>query len=1277
MLKHREIIEALSESDKLSLLTDIKMLEGEQQRELGVHRISYEYLKNRLRDSYPRASSLAHSWDTRLISEVAKDTAAELISEGNNLVITPGPKIKFTPFRQEITEDPKLAEAIAAAYAIGTRSAGCAAALSGYYIAEEDAELMDSRPSDRILNEFAISPFRRCASLSGAVGAVTDSRIPNELYRNANQTLQNAVVREGIFGKDVYAITECATAEDTVSFIRGGGICLSGSLTALTAALNKYKKIKKQVEAGEKTTVELDEECKAGKAISPEEIDVAVDRLLSLSDSVNREKKTDKSSSSNRNRLSLLATESSAVLLKNDSDVLPIRKIKHAAIIGDIAATSTALGKSLSEKFKALIEHSFGVYVGYARGYDMSSSHENSALTREAVMLCARSERVFLFLGHGYEGSKRIAKSTKSSLPSSQLALLERLRQFGHKITVILESGYSTDVGFARHFSSMITAPFGLRYDARAIFNIVTGKTNPSGRLSYTLYSSSDAMATRHRVLREKFGRKTGPFIGYRKYSSEGVFEDYPFGFGLSYSKVSYSKPTLVGKCVRITLTNRSGRPVDEVVEIYLSNLSSNIIRPALELSGFAKLHVPAHKSVTADIELKIPESFNCDREGFTKESGTYRIYVGSSSRDIHGELSVSVRGGNIPKDGAVRADYLESESNILTDNFTLEANYSLMNKTLKNVLCGIGALLIGLALGIYNIANPSGAFIGITSAVMVIAGLLFFALEMYEKNKAYKEEREIIEEANRRHFDNAESLTEFSTASMFRDEFDVTEDEDVEDELHDQSDEDDVLIHINKALDLPRLEEQLARFSAEYGVVVSEDSLKMLIAAMCSSRLVVFRGLDSGAFHSLSAMISEYFGSHSYYDILTEAPKSEDALLFGSNVSGYRTKRSTAHAIEAACTSPQTVHIAALDGVRSESVTAYLNTFVRHAANPTSRTSLVAHNEWDKEITLTLTPNLWFFINLAEDECYDAIPLNITETAAVISLTASLSEPLSDHTPTDRYTLAQLDFLTERSSEAYRIPEAHWKKIDKLEANISTVGEFRLTNKLTLALERFFAAYRALGAENNEAVDAAMSAKLIPRVVTALGNIASDDETSLSDTIAAIFGEDALPLCQAVAKDAEINRESDRLARLAEAATDTIETENVSTDNKIEPSQEASPSSDTAESESAPAPIVENTEDLPAPMLAEESEVIVEEFTTVTEEPSPTPGNSATSFSERLRAMSYAEVRRLAADSGIPAGGKKEEIIQRLLLATDNMSNVSGSIASVEATEETTEENA
>lgn len=168
----------------------------------------------------------------------------------------------------------------------------------------------------------------------------------------------------------------------------------------------------------------------------------------------------------------------------------------------------------------------------------------------------------------------------------------------------------------------------------QAAANLLTGRVNPSGKLTETWpLSYADA------VSKKTFGKRNveyreGIYVGYRHYDKADKPVHYPFGHGLSFSSFTYSDLLIDGRTIRFNITNSGAVSDSEVVQLYISPPETGLHRPRRELKGFAKVYLMPGETKTIEMELN-DRSFSVWSDGWEIPGGAYTVQSGASGRDI------------------------------------------------------------------------------------------------------------------------------------------------------------------------------------------------------------------------------------------------------------------------------------------------------------------------------------------------------------------------------------------------------------------------------------------------------------------------------------------------------------------------------------------------------------------------------------------------------------------------------------------------------------------
>ncbi|MBY8985055.1 MAG: glycoside hydrolase family 3 C-terminal domain-containing protein [Candidatus Lokiarchaeota archaeon] len=343
-------------------------------------------------------------------------------------------------------------------------------------------------------------------------------------------------------------------------------------------------------------------------------------------------------------KLALKTAKESIVLLKNEGNLLPLKKdLESIAVIGPNADTLSVLRgnyASLPSRWTTFLNGiknkvSSETEVLYTIGCPRVEKSKDGF--NEAIYIAEKSEVVIMALGISprYEGEEGSATQTEAggdrphiSLPGFQEELLKAIRKSGKPIVLILTSGSALAVNYAEeHIPAIIQAWYPGEEGGNAVADVIFGDYNPAGKLPITYYKSLDQLP---------------PFDDYRlEGRTYRYFKDeplYPFGYGLSYTKFKYSNLQIsppkvkIGEdlLINVDVENIGEIPGDEIVQLYLSKSSLDLNLPIRELQGFKKITLKKGEINTISFTLTPKNLFIVNDEGKRIiEPGIVQLSVG------------------------------------------------------------------------------------------------------------------------------------------------------------------------------------------------------------------------------------------------------------------------------------------------------------------------------------------------------------------------------------------------------------------------------------------------------------------------------------------------------------------------------------------------------------------------------------------------------------------------------------------------------------------------
>lgn len=603
----------------------------------------------------PSSASMANTFNEELLEKAGELLGVEAASQGVNMLLGPGTNMKRSPLCgrdfEYYSEDPYLAGKMAAAYIRGVQKAGLYACVKHFACNNQELRRMvsDSIVDERALREIYLTAFEIAIKEGGAKAVMSSYNKLNGLFTNENPHLLKEILRDE-WGFDGVVVTDWAGCNDRVEGVK------CGNELEMPACRYGADDVYKALEDGS-----LDE------GIVDECLDRLIEFVLTTHEAI--EKAAKSFDIEKHHAIARKCAEESIVLLRNDG-VLPLKGGK-VCFLGDFAdkpryqgAGSSLVNPTKTESFLTAVKDYDIDYIGYAPAFKRFGG-ESAKLADEAMALAAKADTVVFFAGLDEVAEAEGLDRQNMKLPKDQLEVLKRVYTLGKKVVVVLFCGSAVELDVVNDANALVHAYLGGQAGVTAMLNVLTGKVNPSGKLSESYpVRYEDCSSASHfpgRQLTVEY--RESIFIGYRYYSTAGVKVNYPFGYGLSYTKFDYSDLEVSDDGVTFTVTNTGDVDGAEAAQLYISGpADSAAFRPARELKGFKKVFLKAGESasVTIPFDGYTFRVFNPKANEWQRESGTYGVLVGASSEDIRlsGEIAVQGNATDFGYDRAALADY-------------------------------------------------------------------------------------------------------------------------------------------------------------------------------------------------------------------------------------------------------------------------------------------------------------------------------------------------------------------------------------------------------------------------------------------------------------------------------------------------------------------------------------------------------------------------------------------------------------------------------------------
>lgn len=665
-MKHRAIIEKMTLEEKTAVLSGKNTWETRAVKRLEIPSIALSDGPHGIRKQagagdhlglnaslpatcFPTAATIANSWDEGLGEALGQALGEEAAAQGVDILLGPGLNIKRSPLCgrnfEYFSEDPYLAGKMAASYVRGIQSRGVHACPKHFAVNSQELRrmAMNAVVDERTLREIYLTGFEIAVKEGGARSIMTSYNQVNGTYANENKHLLQDILR-GEWGFGGLVVTDWGGSNSHTAGVEAGS-----DLEMPSPGLDSARELAAAVLEGR---------------LAEDDLDSCVDRLLEAVLTVKGEKKTSRTfDQETHHLLARRAAAESAVLLKNQEKLLPLKAGTKVAVIGDFAVEPRYQGAGSSmvnpiqvETMERVIGDSQLSVVGISRGYERNGDPED-ILKKEAVDLAEKAEVVIYCLGLNELGEAEGLDRSHMRIPQNQIDLLETLAKVNENIVGVISAGASIEMPWERNCRAILHGYLSGQAGASAMVDILTGEVNPSGRLSETYpIKYEDTPSFRNFPSTERNAEyREGIYVGYRYYDTSMVRVQYPFGFGLSYTEFSYSDLQVDEDGVTFTVANDGDCGGAEVTQLYIGLPEAAIFRPYKELKGFKKVFLKAgeRKKVRIPFDDKTFRYWNCRTNKWETEGGNYLIMVGACVADIRlsGRLERKGTTGELPYD--------------------------------------------------------------------------------------------------------------------------------------------------------------------------------------------------------------------------------------------------------------------------------------------------------------------------------------------------------------------------------------------------------------------------------------------------------------------------------------------------------------------------------------------------------------------------------------------------------------------------------------------------
>jgi beta-glucosidase len=627
---------------------------------------------------FPIPIAMAASWDPSMVERAQAVAAKESRAAGINWTFAPMADIARDPrwgrLIEGAGEDPYLGSAIARAQVLGLQGAdlggpdtvlACAKHFAGYGAADAGRDYESAYiPEDQLWNIY-FPPFK--AALDAGVGTFMSAYMDlNDVPATGNRFLLTEVLRKK-WGFRGFVVSDAFAVRDLVTH----GFAANPADAAYRAATAGV-----DMDMASRTYLDnLPSLVKSGK-IAESTIDKLVLPILATKFKLGlfEHPYTDEARMASvlgapeHHRLSRVAAQRSAVLLRNEGQILPLAKdaAKSIAVIGPLAdSESDLLGAWLAMGVQnnavglpqGIRDVLPGARVTYAPGVDLHKKYPSmfdglmgpkptepwpaeraNQEFQKAVNLAKHADVVILTLGEMALMSGELASQSTIELPGRQQELMEAVVATGKPVVLVLVSGRPLDIRWAAlHIPAILQVWHSGSEAGDAIADLLFGDANPGGKLPITwprqvgqipIYYAHNLTHQPENQSKRTWDEESTPL--------------FPFGYGLSYTKFNFSNLQISksqmtpGDSLDVTVDveNTGARQGDEVAQLYIHQQSGSASRPVRELKGFSRIALAPHEKKTVHFTLGKPELtyWSSSVKDFVQEAATFDVWVGDDS---------------------------------------------------------------------------------------------------------------------------------------------------------------------------------------------------------------------------------------------------------------------------------------------------------------------------------------------------------------------------------------------------------------------------------------------------------------------------------------------------------------------------------------------------------------------------------------------------------------------------------------------------------------------
>ncbi|MDF2472783.1 MAG: glycosyl hydrolase [Anaerocolumna sp.] len=629
---------------------------------------------------FPAACATAASFDRKLLEDMGTALGKECQAEDISILLGPGVNIKRSPICgrnfEYFSEDPYLAGELGASFVNGVQSQNVGTSVKHFAANNQEYRrgTISSEADERTLREIYLAAFETIVKKAKPWTLMCSYNKVNGVFASENKKLLTDILRDE-WGYEGFVMSDWGAVNKRVLGLEAGLDLEMPSSNGITDG-------------------QIIEAVKEGN-LSEKILDRTVERILETvfrytdyrtQIEFDREKDHD---------LAVKIEEESAVLLKNEKQILPLNPKSKIAFLGEYAKSPRYQGGGSSHINAGKISnaHDFAGKIAdiiYEPAFAADRDEINEQWFADAISAAKTADAAVIFAGlpesfesEGYDRKHML-------LPDCQNKLIHEVSQVQPNTIVVLHNGSPIEMPWINQVAGILELYLGGQGVGEAAVRLLFGIANPSGKLpeSFPICLANNPSYLNFPGDGHTVEYREGIYVGYRYYDKKELPVLFPFGHGLSYTTFSYTnlqleKDNITDQDtvkVSVDITNTGKTAGKETVQLYISDLTGATNRPVRELKGFEKVFLYPGDTETVEFILD-KRSFAWYHTGISDwycATGQYAVEIGKSSRDIELTKKIQIKSTKLLP---ININENTTFGELLMDQRTHDAIMEILNK--------------------------------------------------------------------------------------------------------------------------------------------------------------------------------------------------------------------------------------------------------------------------------------------------------------------------------------------------------------------------------------------------------------------------------------------------------------------------------------------------------------------------------------------------------------------------------------------------------------------